>query len=46
VALEQARGAVIAKLTKYAHLVLFPVHPNMLANTAKHLSIGSEKQFQ
>jgi hypothetical protein len=26
---EQARrGAVIAKLTKYAHLVLFPVHAN------------------
>lgn len=35
VALEQARGAVIAKLTKYAHLVLFPVHPNTLANYRK-----------
>jgi hypothetical protein len=46
VGLEQARGAVIAKLTKYPHLVLFPVHPNMLANTAKQLSIGNEKRFQ
>lgn len=35
VALEQARGTVIAKLTKYAHLVLFPVHPNSLANYRK-----------
>ena len=35
VALEQARGAVMAKLTKYAHLVLFPVHPNTLANYRK-----------
>lgn len=32
VALEQARGAVIAKLSKYAHLVLFPIHPNTLAS--------------
>jgi transposase len=35
VALEQARGAVLAKLTKYAHLVLFPVHPNTLSNYRK-----------
>jgi transposase len=32
VALEQARGAVIAMLCKYAHLVLFPIHPNTLTN--------------
>jgi transposase len=28
VALEQSRGSLIAMLSKYAHLVLFPVHPN------------------
>ena len=32
VALEQPRGAVVAVLSKYAHLVLFPVHPNTLAH--------------
>ncbi len=31
-ALEQPRGAVVAVLSKYAHLVLFPVHPNTLAH--------------
>lgn len=35
VALEQARGAVIAKLCKYAHLVLFPIHPNTLTSYRK-----------
>jgi transposase len=32
VALEQSRGALLFMLTKYAHLVLFPVHPATLAN--------------
>ena len=32
VALEQPRGAVVAVLSKYAHLVLFPVHPSTLAH--------------
>jgi transposase len=32
VALEQSRGAVTAILSKYAHLHLFPVHPNTLAH--------------
>jgi transposase len=32
VALEQARGALLFMLTKYAHLVLFPVHPATLAS--------------
>lgn len=32
VALEQPRGAVVAMLTKYAHLVLHPVHPGTLAH--------------
>ncbi len=31
VALEQSRGALLAKLTKYAHLVIYPVHPTSLA---------------
>jgi transposase len=35
VALEQSRGAVIAMLCMYAHLVIFPVHPNTLANYRK-----------
>ena len=28
VALEQSRGSLIAMLSKYAHLVLYPIHPN------------------
>ncbi|MEK7335179.1 MAG: transposase, partial [Candidatus Binatota bacterium] len=32
VALEQPRGAVVAVLSKYSHLVLFPVHPSTLAH--------------
>ena len=32
VGLEQQRGAVVAILSKYAHLVLFPIPPSMLAN--------------
>src|SRR3954453_8235472 len=35
VALEQSRGAVIAMLGKYGHLVLFPMHPNTVANYRK-----------
>ncbi len=31
VALEQARGALLFMLTKYEHLVLYPVHPASLA---------------
>ena len=31
VCLEQSRGALIYMLTKYAHLVLFPVHPTTAA---------------
>jgi transposase len=31
VCLEQSRGAVVYMLTKYAHLVLFPVHPTTAA---------------
>ena len=35
VALEQKRGSVVNLLLPYAHLVLFPVHPNTLANYRK-----------
>ena len=31
VCLEQARGALVYMLSKYAHLVLFPVHPTVAA---------------
>lgn len=31
VALEQARGSLLFMLTKYAHLVIFPVHPGTSA---------------
>jgi hypothetical protein len=30
VALEQSRGALLFMLGKYAHLVLYPIHPNTL----------------
>lgn len=43
VALEQARGAVIAKLLKYAHLVLFPIHPNTLTHYRKAFSPAGAK---
>lgn len=42
-ALEQSRGAVVAVLSKYAHLVLFPVHPNSLANYRKSFSPSGAK---
>jgi transposase len=32
VALEQSRGPLVFMLTKYEHLVIFPVHPTTLAN--------------
>jgi transposase len=35
IALEQARGSLVAMLSKYAHLVLFPIHPNTLAHYRK-----------
>jgi len=35
VALEQSRGALVFMLSKYAHLVLFPVHPSAAANYRK-----------
>ena len=38
VCLEQSRGALVYMLTKYPHLVLFPVHPTMSANYRKTFS--------
>jgi len=35
VALEQSRGPLVFMLTKYHHLVIFPVHPTTLANYRK-----------
>lgn len=35
VAIEQRRGAVIAMLSKYAHVTLYPIHPSTLANYRK-----------
>lgn len=35
VALEQSRGAVLFHLAKYEHLVLHPIHPNMLDHYRK-----------
>lgn len=37
VALEQSRGAVIAMLSQYAHLILFPIHPSTVSNYRKAL---------
>ena len=42
-ALEQARGAVITVLSKYAHLVLFPIHPTSLSNYRKSFSPSGAK---
>src|SRR5690349_7980351 len=35
VALEQSRGPLVFMLTKYDHIVVFPVHPTALANYRK-----------
>jgi hypothetical protein len=43
VALEQSRGGLISMLSKYAHLVLFPVHPKTLADYRKALHPSGAK---
>jgi hypothetical protein len=35
VAVEQSRGPLVFMLSKYEHLVIFPVHPTTLANYRK-----------
>jgi transposase len=42
-ALEQARGAVIGMLSKYAHIVLFPVHPTTLSHYRKGFAPSGAK---
>ena len=37
VALEQSRGALMYMLSKYAHLVLYPIHPNALNHYRKSM---------
>lgn len=43
IALEQSRGAVISMFSKYAHLVLLPVHSTMVANYRKSFSPSGAK---
>jgi hypothetical protein len=43
IAIEQSRGAVINMLSKYAHLVLFPVHSTSVANYRKSFSPSGAK---
>jgi Transposase len=35
IALEQSRGALLFALTKYEHLILYPIHPARLAHYRK-----------
>ena len=47
VALEQSRGSVIAILSKYSHLVLFPVHSTSMANYRKSFApSGAKSDFR
>lgn len=43
VAVEQSRGALLFMLTKYEHLVLYPVHPGMLFNYRKAMHPSGAK---
>ena len=43
VALEQSRGSVVAMLSKYAHLVLFPIHSTVLKNYRKAFTPSGAK---
>lgn len=42
-ALEQSRGSLVAILTKYAHLHLFPLHPTNLAHYRKSVCPSGAK---
>ncbi len=46
VALEQSRGALFYMLTKYAHFVIFPIHPATLASYRKSFSPCGAKDDQ
>jgi transposase len=41
--LEQKRGALVYMLAKYAHLVLFPVHPTMAARYRETFCVSGAK---
>lgn len=43
VCLEQSRGALVYQLSKYAHLVLYPIHPNAAAEFRKALHPSGAK---
>jgi transposase len=43
VALEQSRGALLFMLGKYAHLVLYPIHPNTLNHYRKSVHPSGAK---
>jgi hypothetical protein len=43
VALEQVRGALVAILSKYAHIHLFPLHPTKLAHYRKSVCPSGAK---
>jgi transposase len=43
IALEQSRGALVAMLSKYAHLVLFAIHPNTLTHYRKAFTPSGAK---
>jgi transposase len=43
VILEQTRGALVYMLTKYPHLVLFPVHPTTAARYRKTFAVSGAK---
>lgn len=42
-AVEQVRGAVVAMLSKYAHIVLFPIHPKTLSSYREGLRPSGPK---
>ncbi len=43
VCLEQKRGALVYMLAKYAHLVIFPVHPRTAAQYRKHSALPAPR---
>jgi transposase len=43
VCLEQSRGALVYMLTKYPHLVLFPVHPTTAARYRETFAVSGAK---
>jgi hypothetical protein len=46
VALEQSRGPLVFMLTKYEHLVIFPVHPTVLVNYRKSFRPSEQRTIR